>query len=105
RGHAKAQGNLAASDAGGTAFGLSGLQPLAWIAAGVVAAILSPGVALAQVTCPPSYVSGTTPLPQCLQLIRDTAPAAQAAIFGAQQTGTQSNAVVLDRMTSLRQQA
>ena len=42
RGHAKAQGHLAGSDAGGNSFGLSGLQSLVRIGAGVVAAILLP---------------------------------------------------------------
>jgi outer membrane autotransporter protein len=49
-------------------------------------------------------VSGTTPLPQCTQLIRDTAPGAQAAIFGSQSVATTSNTVVMERLTELRNQ-
>ena len=58
--------------------------------------------ASAQVTCPPSTVSGTTPLPGCVQLIQQTAPGAQGAIFGAQGVATQSNQAAMDRLSEVR---
>jgi len=93
-----------AENTAGLAMRLLAVRSPARFMAVLAGTILVPGIAMAEVTCPPSYVSGTTPLPQCLQLIQNTAPGAQAAIFGAQQVGAQSNAVLLDRMTDLRQQ-
>jgi outer membrane autotransporter protein len=65
--------------------------------------LFAAGTASAQVTCPPTEISGTRPLPGCVRIINDTAPAAQAAIFGAQGIATQSNQAALDHLSELRQ--
>jgi outer membrane autotransporter protein len=65
--------------------------------------LFTAGTASAQVTCPPTEISGTRPLPGCVQIINNAAPAAQAAIFGAQGIATQSNQAAMDRLSEIRQ--
>jgi outer membrane autotransporter protein len=58
--------------------------------------------AQAQIVCPPGSISGTTPLPSCIQALGAAVPAAQAAIFGSQGMALESTGPVLDRIAEQR---
>jgi len=60
------------------------------------------GSAEAQIRCAPWTVSGTTVLTSCTDSLAITIPATQGAIFGSQAVATQSNNVVMDRLSELR---